>query len=109
MNIYDDIKNGKYENKVERSLFNKPVHSLSDEELEKRQAQNNAYWKEESNLREQFKQDALVYVNMQEHPRAEFAFNKALDNRHSEGLTAVIDELIDLAYIAGTVENCGEL
>lgn len=52
-------------------------------------------------LSAQFKQDAIEYCNIKGNPKADRAFAMAWDDRHSEGYAAVVDMLENLSDIMG--------
>lgn len=102
MSIYDDIMSGKYENKKSLSFYKEELPTSTEDISLDEQAED--YYLEEILIKQQFKEDALAYVNMIGHSRAEMVFNKAWCSQYLNCLDAVVDELIELAKIAGVLD-----
>jgi len=112
--VYENIDNGLYEN-----YFKKPTHPVKPrlprqhtsadaeiyaEELVVYETQLDDYRGDiinyrthEDGLFKQFKKDSIQYCGLRDHPKAEQAFNKAWNDRHSDGYCSVVQELEELA------------
>lgn len=85
--IYQKINEGYYKTKVSYSS-------------KKKDAQQHKLYSEDSRrLEEEFKKDALQYVGLGDHPKAEKAYAMAWDYGHSAGHSEVMNYLVDLAEL----------
>lgn len=90
-NVYEKINDGVYENKL-------PWPGIKAKtELEK--AQKKAYQEEDSRLAEMFYDDALEYVGLTGHPKADKIYSFAVEHGHAYGRAEVVSFLVELAYI----------
>ncbi len=84
-NIYQKINEGYYNTKVPYA----PRHDDAQ--------QHNLYIEDSRRLEEEFKKDALQYVELSDHPKAEKTYAMAWDYGHSAGYSEVMNYLVDLA------------
>lgn len=97
-NIFDNIKDGVYENNVACPRRPPRQHRTGKTELAYYEALK-SYRMGAFQAREKFKADLFEYCGMTGHPKAERAFSLAWYNAHSGGYNSVVyyfEELADL-------------
>lgn len=82
------IAAGGYEN-------HKPIVTGKDKEANL--ASRRAYREEDSRIRAEFQAEALEFAGLKANPKADKIFDYAWQERHSEGYSAVLDTLEELA------------
>jgi hypothetical protein len=89
VNVRDKLAANGYENKLPYPhgsvRSNRPAHE--------------AFRAENRRLTDEFKMEALDFVGLKDHPKADKIWNKAWSDRHSYGYHEVLDELEELADI----------
>lgn len=87
MDIYDNIRNGVYQNKS--PYFSRKVNPVGRE----------MYLSEERKLFNQFKQDLFDYCGVSDNPKRELLFSKAWESGHSSGyneVAIIFDDMVEL-------------
>lgn len=85
--IYQKINEGYYNTKV-------PYASRNDDAQ-----QHKLYIEDSRRLEEEFKKDALQFVELSNHPKAEKTYAMAWDYGHASGYSEVMNYLTDFAEL----------
>lgn len=91
MSVRDKIRAGHYNTKV--------PYPSDEKDKELKREKRAIYRRDQARLLQQFKQDAIQEAGLAGHPKADRAYDKAWDDRHSSGIIEVMDELESLAEL----------
>lgn len=107
--VRDNIRNGRYENKVPYSLPAEPVdeermtvrqaREHQEEQAKKRREQHKLYSAENDRLDKLFKADLEKEFNLADHPKAARLFELAWEHGHSSGHEEVVSHYEELAEL----------
>ena len=123
MDIYDNIKKGKYETKMEGEVLScyicpdpcgtryqihskatirfcpncgQPVKEFMDKIIETNKAIKLDYRKREAIAMNRFKEDLLKYCEVEDNPKRDKAYSYAWEHGHSSGLYEVANVMVDI-------------
>lgn len=89
------------EEKIKTGYFNVPPPASCEQSDGSRvlKGSRQEWFDRQHKLWREFEQEAIEEVGLKGHPKARNAYSKAWDDRRSEGLQAVLDELWELAEL----------
>jgi len=109
MSVWDNLRDGKYENKVPYSLEKVPVDEDKmtvrqarehvESEKQRQRDQRRVYQEEEGRLRDLLRYDLEVENVVTGHPKANLLWSMAWDRGHSGGYSDVISNYEDLVEL----------